>query len=458
MTSGRLHQQPPEQMKGYRDMKRWKKSLSCLLLSGILLTAGCGTGKESTEGTDSGTFDPNSPAASQKTQVIQQLIRDKYFGDLDKSEQEEAYYDGLIKGLGDRYATYYTPEEFAQDQEDDSGEYVGIGATVSQDDNGTVYVVEPMEGSPAEEAGLMGDDAFVEIDGVQLTSDMSLEEVVKMIRGSEATSAHLKIYRQGEKDYLEFDIPRRKIVNITAKCEMLENGVGYIKVSSFIANTADQFKECVDSVISQGARAIVFDFRNNLGGLTDIANAMVDYIVPDNTVAEGGDPSKPGLLLEMKDKNGKILYSDYTKDGHEVLLPMAILMNDYSASSSEIFIGALRDYGKAILVGDKTFGKGIVQQTFPLTDGSAVKLTIAKYYLPGGSNIHETGIEPDYAVELPIEKLRILNKLPHNEDPQLAKALEALGMDPLPEPETEAASTESTESVDAGGSTESTEE
>ena len=449
-------------------MKRWKKSFALLLAGAMLLSAGgCGSGEgETSTGNAAAEFDPNSAETRAKTREIEELINSNYYFEKDAAKMDEAYYDGLIRGLGDKYATYFTPEEYKQDQEDDSGEYVGIGCTVSQNmESGAVYVVEPMPGSPSEEAGLLPEDIFVEIDGTELTTDMDLEAVVKMIRGSANTTAHLKMYRSGEDDFLEFDVERRKIQSITVTSEVMENGVGYIKVNQFIETTAAQFRTAVDSVISQGAKAIVFDFRNNPGGLTDSALQMVDYIVPDKTVPEGGDPSKPGLLLEMRDKNEKILYKDYTKDGHEVLLPMAVLMNGNSASSSEIFIGCLRDYGKVVMVGEKSYGKGIVQVTYPLSDGSAVKMTVAQYFLPAGTSIHESGIVPDYEVELPIEKLRILNKLPHNEDPQLAKALEVLGMDPLPAPAategdtTESAGTEgdTTESAGTeGGTTEGT--
>ena len=417
-------------------MKRWKKGL-VYLLTGIMLlmVGGCGSDSKDTS-SSSGSFDPDSGETRAKTQVIEELIRERFYYDPDPVLQEEYYYDGLLYGLGDKYAKYYTPEEFAKTQEEDSGEYVGIGCTVSQNlDTHAVYVVEPMRGSPAEEAGLLPEDIFVEIDGVQLTTGMELDEVVKMIRGSSNTTAHLKMYREGEDDFLEFDVPRRKIESISVEYEMMENGVGYIRITEFNVNTSTQFQEGVDSLTSQGAKALIFDVRNNPGGYTDTVIKMVDYLVQDNIVPEGGDEKKPGLLLEMRDKEGKILYKDYTRDGHEVDIPMAVLMNGNSASSAEIFIGVLRDYGKAILVGETSYGKGIVQQTFPLEDGSAVKMTIAKYFLPAGSDIHEQGIEPGVEVEMPTEKLRKLSRLPHNEDPQLTRALEELGMDPLPAPE-----------------------
>ena len=422
-------------------MKKHKKFLATVLAAAFFLTAGgCGSDGDSKEVTENnmsqykdGKLDLNSAKVKQKTAVIQQLIDDNFLYDIDPEKQEEAYYDALLRGLNDKYAVYYTPVEYAHVMEADEGEYVGIGVTVSKDmTTGAVYVVEPIEGSPAEAVGFEADDIFVQVDDVALTAGMELEEVVKMIRGEEGTKVHVKVYRQSIEDYKEFDIERKKIESVTVKSEMLENGYGYIKVSEFILPTCDQFTAAVDSLVAQGAKGLILDVRNNPGGFTDTVIKMVDYLIADNQVPKDGDTSKPGVLLEMKDKNGKVLYEDYTKDKHSVELPMAILMNGNSASSSEIMIGTLRDYDKVIMVGEKSYGKGIVQQTFPLNDGSAVKMTIAKYYLPSGSNIHETGIEPDIEVELTTEQKKRLYKLPHNEDPQLAAAIKALGGDPLP--------------------------
>ena len=444
-------------------MRKLKRILVLALAAGLMMSAGaCGnSGEETSENADAGNaagFDINSQKVQDKTRVIESLINNNFYYETDPEKREAAYYKGLMYGLDDKYATYYTPEEFARVREDDEGEYVGIGATVSKNmQTGEIYIVSPIKNSPAEEVGLLPDDVFVEIDGTELTTDMELDEVVKIIRGSEGSTAHLKMYRKGESDFLEFDVPRRKIQSVTVEYEMLENGYGYIKISQFIETTADQFRAAVDELVSKGAKGLIFDVRNNPGGLTDIVDQMVDYLVKDDAVAKDGDPSKPGLILEMRDKNGTILYSDSAKDGHFVDLPMAVLMNGNSASSSEIFIGCLRDYGKVVMVGEKSYGKGIVQQTFPLKDGSAVKMTIAKYFLPAGSNIHETGIEPDQVVELTTEQKQMLYKLPYNEDPQLAAAIKALGGQPLPAPRsTESAGSGTTETTE-GKSSESTE-
>ena len=308
--------------------------------------------------------------------------------------------------------------------EDDGGEYVGIGATVSKDvDKGTVYVVKPLRGSPAEAAGLTTGDVFVQIDDIEVTADMELDEVVNYIRGKEGTTAHLKMYREGEPDYLEIDINRQKIQNITVDYEMLDNNIGYISVDQFIENTPEQFKEGIDYVISQGAKGIVIDMRNNPGGLLTAVNEMTDYIIADDAQAPGA--SEPGIQLETKDKDGKIIESYSCEDGHSVDLPMVVLVNGNSASAAEIFTGDMKDYGIATIIGTTTFGKGIVQSVIPLSDGSAVKITIAKYFTPSGNDIHKIGIEPDIEIDVSDEQKRMAN-IPHDEDPQLQKAIEVL--------------------------------
>ena len=410
-------------------------SLAALMAAGVL--AGCGSEEQVTttvENTVTG-FNEYSVTTMKKVKSIEDLIDKYFYYEQDDAKREEAFYDGIMKGLDDPYSVYYTPEEMKRMEEDDSGEFVGIGASVSQNtENGQIYVVKPLKGSPAEAAGLLPGDVFVEIDGMTLTTDMELEDVVTHIRGTGGSVAKLKMYREGESDFLNFEIPRALIQNITCEYEMLSNGFGYIVVEQFIENTAEQFFKAVDDLVAQGAKALIIDMRNNPGGFTSIATDMVDYLLEDTAVPKGQDQSKAGVLLEIKDKNGKYVEKTVCKDGHSVDLPMAVLVNDYTASSSEIFSGAMRDYGKAILVGEKTYGKGIVQQVFKLSDGSGVKLTIAGYFLPAGDDIHKVGIEPDVEVELSTELRRKLD-LKHSEDTQLQRAVTELGGEPLTEDE-----------------------
>ena len=418
-------------------MKPFGKKLTGAMLVFAMTAglAGCGLGSgaqdttESSESSSTGTsasgeFDENSKETEKKVKQIESLIDKYFYFEEDAEKREESYYDGIMAGLDDPYSVYYTPEEFERLQEDDGGEYVGIGATVSKDvDKGTVYVVKPLRGSPAEAAGLTTGDVFVQIDDIEVTADMELDEVVKYIRGKEGTTAHLKMYREGEPDYLEIDINRQKIQNITVDYEMLENDIGYISVDQFIENTPEQFKEGMDYLVNNGAKGIVIDMRNNPGGLLTAVNEMTDYILKDDAVAPGA--SSPGLQLETKDKDGKVIESYSCEDGHSIDLPMVVLVNGYSASAAEIFTGDMKDYGVATIIGTTTYGKGIVQSVIPLSDGSAIKITIAKYFTPSGNDIHKVGIEPDIEIDVSDEQKRMAN-IPHDEDPQLKKALEVL--------------------------------
>jgi len=410
-------------------------SLAAMMTAGLL--AGCGSEEELTTAAVSETdgFSEYSLTNMKKVKTIENLIDNYFYYDQDEAKREEGFYDGIMAGLDDPYSVYYTPEEMKRMEEDDSGEFVGIGASVSKNtENGQVYVVKPLKDSPAEAAGIQPGDVFVEVDGIAITTEMELDEVITYVRGTEGSVAKLKMYREGEKDFLNFEITRKLLQNITCEYEMLSNGFGYIEVEQFIENTAEQFYKAVDDLVAQGAKGLIVDMRNNPGGFTVVATDMVDYLLEDTAVPKGQSQDKAGILLEIKDKNGKIVEKDVCKDGHSVDLPMAVLVNDYTASSSEIFSGAMRDYGKAILVGEKTYGKGIVQQVFSLNDGSGVKLTIASYFLPAGDNIHKVGIEPDVQVELPTELRRKAN-LKHSEDTQLQRAIAELGGEPLPEDE-----------------------
>lgn len=348
-----------------------------------------------------------------KVDEINSLIDHYYYFDVDRETQEEALYDGIMEGLDDPYSVYYTKEEFEDLQEDTSGEYVGIGAVVTQDQDMNVSIVRPIKGSPAEEVGLQADDILVEVDGVEIT-DQELTVVVDMIRGKEGTKAHLKIYRAGEPDYLEFDVPRRVVENFTVDNEMLTDTIGYISVTQFNDNTAAEFIDAMDACVDQGATGVVIDLRDNPGGLLTAVVEMCDYIMED------------GMIVSTKDKNGNSM-GEYKDTGeHSVDIPLVVLVNGNSASASEIFAGAMKDSGKAEIVGTTTFGKGIVQSVIPLSDGTAIKITVAKYFTPNGNDIHEVGVEPDVEVELPDGRTNAVN-IEREEDTQLEKALEILG-------------------------------
>ena len=330
-----------------------------------------------------------------------------------------------MKGLDDPYSVYYTQEEYEKLMEEDSGKFEGIGATVSKDnEKGTIYIVKPIVGSPAEKAGLLPDDVVVAVDDLDITTDMELDYVVDHIRGEKGSTVTLKIYRAGEPDYLYIDIVRDTIVNTTVSYEMLDNSIGYIEVEQFVENTPELFEDAIDDLQSQGAKGLVIDLRNNPGGLLKAVIEMADYVIDDSLTANGANQA--GLLLQTKDKNDKVLEEFECGDKHSVDLPMAVLVNKNSASASEIFSGCLKDYGVAKIVGETTYGKGIVQSVMKLKDGSAVKLTIAQYFLPSGISIHKTGVTPDVEVELDDEQKRKI-VIEHDKDNQLKEAIKQLG-------------------------------
>lgn len=347
-----------------------------------------------------------------KIDTIDAIIDDYYYFNIDREKQEEALYDAIMEGLDDPYSVYYTPQEFAELQEDTSGEYVGIGAVVTQDADMVVSVVRPIPGSPAEEAGLQAEDIITEVDGTEIT-DQELTLVVDMIRGTEGTQAHIRLYRPSIQDYIEVDVERRVVENVSVYSEMLDNKIGYIQVQQFYENTSDEFKAAIDALEAQGMQGLIIDMRDNPGGVLTTVVDMCDYLMDG------------GVIVTTKDKNGRII-SEYTaSEEHSIDIPMVVLTNGNSASASEIFSGAMQDTGMAKLVGTTTYGKGIVQSVIPLDDGSAIKLTVAKYFTPNGNDIHEKGIEPDYEVELPDGRTNAVN-LDRAEDTQLQKAEELI--------------------------------
>lgn len=349
---------------------------------------------------------------TKKVDEIQSYIDMYYYFDTDEAAREEAIYDGIMDGLGDPYSVYYTAEEFADLMETNSGEYYGVGAVVTQSADMTISVVRPIPGSPAEEAGIMAEDIIVQVDDMEIV-DQELSLVVEKIRGADGTSAYIKVYRPSISDYLEFDVERRLVENVSVYYEMLDNNIGYVQVQQFYDNTADEFIDAIENLESQGADSLIVDMRDNPGGLLSAVVDMCSYIIDD------------GTILTTKDKNGTIIekYDDNNK--HSLDMPMVVLINGNSASAAEVFSGAMKDTGKAVLVGTTSFGKGIVQSVIPLSDGTAIKLTIAKYFTPAGNDIHELGIEPDYVVELPDGKQNAVN-LERENDTQLQKAVEIL--------------------------------
>lgn len=354
-------------------------------------------------------LDANTEA---KIKELLEQIDYYYYEDVDTEELSDGLYKGLFEGIGDPYSVYYTKEEYDSMMASTSGTYYGVGAVLNQDTKTMqVSVLHVYEGSPAEKAGLRDGDIIVKVEDIT-AAEMELSELVTHIRGDKGTTVHVQVFREGKDDYLEFDIERDKVEVPTVTSEMLENNVGYIAISEFAEPTEEQFMEAVNALEKEGMKAMIVDLRDNPGGYLTAVTEILDDILPE------------GVTVYTEDKYGN--RQNYTSDEeHQMQCPLAVLINENSASASEIFAGAIKDYEYGTLIGTKTFGKGIVQSVRQLSDGSAIKLTTAKYYTPKGNYIHEVGIEPD--VELELDYTGDLDaEYDKSKDNQIEKALEVL--------------------------------
>ena len=321
-----------------------------------------------------------------KVDVIEDTIHQYFLEETSRSDLENGIYTGMLEALDDPYSTYYSAEELKELQMSTEGIYYGIGAYISKAVTDEFCIISGViENTPAQEADLRDGDIIYEVDGV-LTQGMDTTEVVSLIKGEEGTQVVLTLIREGEDDYLEIPVERRKIESPTVSNEMLENGIGYIEITEFDEVTENQFAEALAECKGNGMKALILDLRSNPGGNLSTVCEISRMVLPK------------GLIVYTEDKYGE--KDEYTCDGlRQLQVPAVVLVNGYSASASEILAGAMKDHGIATIMGTTTFGKGIVQRVISLSDGSAVKLTVSKYYTPNGNDIHEKGIEPDVVVE-----------------------------------------------------------
>jgi carboxyl-terminal processing protease len=346
-----------------------------------------------------------------KLMTIEAAISEYYVGDLDKDKMEQGIYKGFVAAVGDPYTTYYTPEEFSSFMEKSSGTYAGIGVQMSVDptDN-TIVILDVFKGSPAEKAGMLPKDKIMGAEDITFTGD-DFDLVPKIIKGEAGTQVKVTIYRPSTGETLILPITRENVIYPSVEHEMLADNIGYIQIKQFEEVTYDQFKESLEDVKSQNAKGIIIDLRNNTGGLLHITEKIADELIPE------------GVIVSTKDNKGEVNTS--YADNEYTDLPIVVLVNEQSASASEVLSGALKDHERALLVGTTTFGKGIVQSVMSLTDGSALKVTTSQYFTPSGVCIQGTGIDPDYFVELPAE-LMLKSQLTPEEDIQLQKGIEVL--------------------------------
>lgn len=338
------------------------------------------------------------------------VLEEKYMGEIDDEALIEGAIKGYVSALGDPYTTYYTKEEMDELMEETTGNYVGIGIYMTLDlENNAIYVVKPMEGSPAEEAGIQAGDLIIKVDGKEYSGE-ELDQASNAIKGEEGTTVKLEILRDGETKELE--VERRKIV-VSHIVEKKFDNIGYLLIEDFDGGCAKEFEEKYKELESQGIDRLIIDLRNNGGGVVDEAVSIADMLL-----------DKDDTILITKDKKGN---EEITKSEHNptITMPVVVLTNGYSASASEILVGALQDNERATIVGTKTYGKGVIQEVDRLNDGSGLKITIEEYYTPNKNEINKVGIEPDEEIDLS-DEVKEQGTYTDDEDNQLQKAIEII--------------------------------
>lgn len=353
------------------------------------------------------------PALTQKAKVEKKLnildtIVDRYYlykEDVYEEDLIEGLYAGYLEALDEPYTNYFTEEETKELFESVTGEFFGVGALLSQDvDAGTITITQVYEDSPAEEAGILAEDILIQVDDHVIAGE-SLDEIVTWIKGEQGTEVTLHVLRDGKE--LALTAIRDTVQAMTVDYEMKDGQVGYIYIQEFDDVTEDQFREALTILEEQGMKGLVIDIRSNPGGNLDTVVAMLQMLLPE------------GDIVSIRDRDGE--QEKYTCDGTNAFdKPLAVLVNQYSASASEIFSGAIQDYGIGEIIGMTTYGKGVVQDILDLGDGTSMKLTTAEYFLPSGRSINQKGIIPDVEVEFEYEEEN------PGYDNQLEKALEVV--------------------------------
>lgn len=338
---------------------------------------------------------------------IDSIVRANYIGTIDDTELTDELLTGYMKGIGDKYGAYLDADLTKQLTLDNEGKSVGIGVSVVKTDDGEIKVVSVTDGSPAKKAGIEPGDLITAVDGKNV-ADEGYTASINALRGEAGTDVAVTLSRGGTQSKLT--ITRTEYTTATVTSRTIGD-VGYVRITEFDANTATQFSDQVDALTKSGVKALVFDVRNDPGGLLDAVEKMLDKLLP------------AGPVVRQKDKSGKIT-TIYTSDASEVKLPMAVITNGSTASAAELFTAALKDYGKAKSVGDTTYGKGTMQRIFDLGDGTSLDLSVAYFYPPKSDNFEGKGVTPDIPVTLSDAKTARFYELSDDEDDQLQAALD----------------------------------
>ncbi len=316
-------------------------------------------------------------------QALESFVQKNFYGDIDENKINDGILKGYVSGLDDKYSRYLNADEYADEKSENAGKMTGLGLTLKEDESGYIKIAEIMPDSPVSETDIQAGDFIVSVNGSDVL-ETGFEESIELMSGTEGTEITLTV-RHDETDRI-YTLTRRPIEMITVTGEMLDNYIGYIKISGFKQNTAQQFLDILENLKSNGAKGIIFDLRENGGGLLDALEDCLDPLLPEGVIA----------TAEYSDGNSEtIVYSDE----EETNIPMIVLVNEHTASAAELFTASLRDFGKAETVGTTTYGKGVMQSTTELTNGGAVILTIAEYKTTVSDCYDGIGIIPDYVVE-----------------------------------------------------------
>ena len=351
----------------------------------------------------------NSKLQSELT-AIQEVVKKYYLGEIDEDKAIEGAIKGYVEGINDEYTEYYTKEEWEDFEVETMGNYVGIGVYITSDTDNQIRIITPIEDSPAEKGGLLSGDIIYKIDGTEYTGEQ-LEEASNKIKGEEGTEVKIEIKRDDE--ILTFNIKREKVKINHIKSEILENNIGYLQLITFDEGCAEEFEEKYKELEEQGIKSLIIDVRNNTGGIVEETIDILSYLTPKDT-----------MLIKTVDKNNN--EEIYKSEGKQIVnVPVVVLVNEYSASATEILASALQSNNLAKIVGVKTYGKGVIQDVLTLKDGAALKITTKEYYTANNEKINNTGITPDEIVELP-EEYKNVYEVPKEEDTQLERAIELL--------------------------------